>query len=80
MNIETITETLDNRRVKKMGRKLELIFEAVNLVKPNKPFTRSHAKEWAPQEEEITKEDIHHGVEEVAKIKITPSKKVRFNP
>jgi hypothetical protein len=30
--------------------------------------------------EEITKEDIHHGVEEVAKIKITPSKKVRFNP
>jgi hypothetical protein len=38
--IETVTETPDNRRVKEMQRKLELISEIVKLVKPNKPFTR----------------------------------------
>lgn len=79
-NIETVPETPDGRRVKEKRRKLELIYEAVKLVKPRKPLTRLAAKERTPVEEEITKEDIHHGVEEVAKVKINPSKKVRFNP
>jgi hypothetical protein len=79
-NIETVTETPDSRRVKEKRRNLELISEAVKLVKPRKPLTRSTAKERAPVEEEITEEYIHHGVEEVAKVKINPSKKVRFIP
>jgi len=63
-----------------MARNLEMIFEAVKLVNPKKPFTILVSKERVPVEEQIIEEDVHHRVEEVAKVKVTPSKKVRFNP
>jgi hypothetical protein len=62
-NVEDVIETSDSKKSK---RKLEFIVEAVKMIKPRKPLTRSALKEnLAPIDEGAVEVHIHHETEEI---------------
>jgi hypothetical protein len=78
-NVEDVVETPDSKKSKKKGRKLEFTAEAVEMLKPRKPLTRSTAKKLSPVDEGATEVHIHHETEEIAEVQLSSGKKVMFS-